>query len=433
MNKEILQKAANQARGLAIDAVASCKSGHLGLPLGAAEIGAVLYGEALQLNPDMPRWINRDRFILSAGRGSMFLYGWLHLSGFDLSLEELKNFRVLGSKTPGHPEYKEAPGVECTTGPLGQGVGNAVGFAISQKNAQKKFNTADHTILDNHIVALTDEDCIRESISQEALSLAGRLGLDNLILIYGSSDASCDTQDDLLERRDTEKIFELLGWDVVTIDGHDLDAVLMAFKNAKARAGKPQLIIAKTQIDHISLELNGSWKGHFRISEAFANARASLGLPEDIFFISEEVRLYMADIKARRVESYNEWKVIYESWKSANRELVFSFEMIEDFSIDSNLFKSIAIKEVPDLRITGEGQNNKQTLQSYNLRLLGLSITGLCVLVLGAFLTGVTIFKLFQDTSTPIWLFLVSITFFAFAKKCFEDLYSKTLMFFKRE
>ena len=189
MNKDILQKAANEARGLAIDAVHACKSGHVGLPLGAAEIGAVLYGSELNVNPDEPRWINRDRFVLSAGHGSMFIYGWLHLAGFDLSLDELKNFRQLGSHTPGHPEFGETAGVESTTGPLGQGVGNAVGFAVSQKMAAAAFNTEEHTILDNHIVVLAGDGCIQEGVAHEASSLAGHLKLDNLIVFYDSNES----------------------------------------------------------------------------------------------------------------------------------------------------------------------------------------------------------------------------------------------------
>ena len=153
MNKDVLSEAATIARGLAIDAITACKSGHLGLPLGAAEVGAVLFGDSLSMNPRNPNWINRDRFILSAGHGSMFLYSWLHLSGYDVSLDDVKNFRALHSKTPGHPEFGETPGVECTTGPLGQGIGNAVGMAVATKMAAAKFNTEDHTIIDNHIEA----------------------------------------------------------------------------------------------------------------------------------------------------------------------------------------------------------------------------------------------------------------------------------------
>ncbi len=345
MNKEILQKAANQERGLAIDAVAACKSGHLGLPLGAAEVGAVLYGHSLQLNPDEPRWINRDRFILSAGHGSMFLYGWLHLSGFDLSLDELKNFRVLGSKTPGHPEYEEAPGVECTTGPLGQGVGNAVGFAISQKMAQEKFNTAEHTILDYHVVALAGDGCIQEGVSQEAVSLAGHLKLDNLILIYDSNDVTLDAQGEESQSEDTGKRFEALGWNVVTIDGHDLDAVLKAFEDAKAATGKPQLIIAKTEIARGIPEVAGTWKGHGEGGAAHADsARAGLGLPEETFFVSEDVRSYMADLKSQRIEAYNTWKTTYDAWKSANSELASQLEKGAGAPIDcDDLFSRIPV------------------------------------------------------------------------------------------
>src|SRR3954468_8775460 len=182
LQTHLLAKAANQARGLAIDAVHACSSGHLGLPLGCAEIGAVLYGHALNHNPERPRWLNRDRFVLSAGHGSMFLYSWLHLSGYDLSLEELKRFRVLHSKTPGHPEFHETPGVECTTGPLGQGIANATGLALSVQAAAARFNTETHQIFDSHVIALAGDGCMQEGVALEAVSFAGHQKLDNLIL-----------------------------------------------------------------------------------------------------------------------------------------------------------------------------------------------------------------------------------------------------------
>src|SRR5476651_30551 len=170
LSTPILSKAANEARGLAIDAVHACNSWHLGLPLGCAEIGAVLYGHALVHDPAHPRWLNRDRFILSAGHGSMFLYGWLHLSGYaSVALDQVKKFRALGSHTPGHPEFHETLGVEATTGPLGQGVANAVGYAVSQKMAAAHFNTPDHAIFDNHIVALAGDGCMQEGIAMEAI------------------------------------------------------------------------------------------------------------------------------------------------------------------------------------------------------------------------------------------------------------------------
>ncbi|PWU06682.1 MAG: transketolase, partial [Verrucomicrobia bacterium] len=168
-----LEIAARDARGLAMDAVTACKSGHLGLPLGATEIGAVLFGEALSVYPDDPKWLNRDRFVLSAGHGSMFLYGWLHLAGFKIDLEDLKKFRSLHSITPGHPEFRETPGVEATTGPLGQGVANGVGYAIAGKMAEAHFNTPQHCIFDHHVVVLAGDGCIQEGIAQEASALAG--------------------------------------------------------------------------------------------------------------------------------------------------------------------------------------------------------------------------------------------------------------------
>ena len=165
---EILSDAANEARGLAIDAVHACSSGHLGLPLGCAEIGAVLFGDdGLRYHPAEPKWLNRDRFILSAGHGSMFIYTWLHIAGYDLSIEELKNFRQLGSHTPGHPEFGDTVGVEATTGPLGQGVGNAVGYALSGKRAAAKFNTQAHTLFDHHVIALCGDGCLQEGIARE--------------------------------------------------------------------------------------------------------------------------------------------------------------------------------------------------------------------------------------------------------------------------
>ncbi len=328
MNKELLQKAANQARGLAIDAVHACKSGHVGLPLGSAEIGAVLYGYALNVNPDEPRWVNRDRFVLSGGHGSMFLYSWLHLAGFDLPLEELKNFRQLHSKTPGHPEFMETPGVESTTGPLGQGIGNSVGFAVSQKMAAAKYNTGAHTILDNHVIALAGDGCIQEGVSQEASALAGHLHLDNLIVFYDSNDVTLDAMAEKSQSEDTAKRYEAMGWGVVTIDGHDLDAVLEAFDNAKAATGKPQLIIAKTEIGRGIPEVAGTAAGHgesgaIKHSE---NAHVILGLPEDRFFVSDEVREHFAELKSARVQAYNTWKETYDAWAAANADLAAQLE-----------------------------------------------------------------------------------------------------------
>lgn len=318
----ILSNAANQARGLAIDAVHKCSSGHLGLPLGAAEIGAVLFGSALSFNPDAPRWLNRDRFVLSAGHGSMFIYSWLHLAGYDLPIEEVKNFRALHSKTPGHPEFHETPGVECTTGPLGQGVANATGLALSIQAAAARFNTAEHTLFDSHVIALAGDGCLQEGVALEAISFAAHQKLDNLILIYDSNDVTLDAMANKSQSGDDVKRFKAIGWDVQLIDGHDLLAIAKAIAKAKKATGKPQLIIAKTIIGKGIPEVAGTSKGHGEGGAKFSeSARAGLGLPADQhFFVSDEVRTYFAGHKKKQIRAYKKWGKIYEAWKSANPE-----------------------------------------------------------------------------------------------------------------
>lgn len=324
MNKAILSKAANEARGLAMDAVHKCNSGHLGLPLGAAEVGAVLFGETLQCDPASPKWLNRDRFILSAGHGSMFIYSWLALSGYDLPVEELSKFRALRSHTPGHPESFETVGVECTTGPLGQGVGNAVGFALSGKMAAAKYNTAEHTILDNHIIALAGDGCLQEGVAREAVAFAAHNGLDNLILIFDSNDVTLDAMAKVTQSEDFQKLFEALGWDAVTIDGHDLDAIKSAVETAKAtNNGKPKIIIAKTLIGKGIPEVAGTAKAHGEGGAKFIDAaRLALGLPADQhFFVSDEVKAYFADLKAQRGAAHAEWTKTFDAWAAANPAL----------------------------------------------------------------------------------------------------------------
>jgi transketolase len=258
-----LSRAANEARGLAMDAVHACSSGHLGLPLGCAEIGAALYGYALHHYPADPKWLNRDRFVLSAGHGSMFLYSWLHLSGYaSVDLEQVKKFRVLGSHTPGHPEFHETLGVEATTGPLGQGVANAVGYAVSQKMAAAKYNTADHQIFDNHIIALAGDGCMQEGVAMEAIAFAGHFKLDNLILIYDSNDVTLDAMAIATQSENAAKRFEAVEWEVQTVPGNDMAAFLTAFEKAKAATGKPQLIIARTLIGKGIPEVAGTSKAH---------------------------------------------------------------------------------------------------------------------------------------------------------------------------
>lgn len=324
LNTEALARAATEARGLAIDAVHACSSGHLGLPLGAAEIGAVLYGQAMSYDPAAPKWLNRDRFILSAGHGSMFLYGWLHLAGYNLSLEEVKNFRQLHSITPGHPEFGETDGVEATTGPLGQGVGNAVGYALSAKMAAAKYNTAEHTIFDQTIFCLAGDGCLQEGVASEAIAFAGHNGLDNLVLIYDSNDVTLDAMADVTQSYDACARFEAFGWNAIRVEeGNDLEAVAAAIEEAKShRNGKPTLIEAKTLIGKGIPEVAGTAAGHGEGGAKFAeSARQGLGLPEETFFVSDETKAFFADRRSALSAARQHWEETFSAWKTANPQL----------------------------------------------------------------------------------------------------------------
>jgi transketolase len=344
MNTTLLAQAANEARGLAIDAVHACNSGHLGLPLGAAEVGAVLFGDALRYCPDAPKWLNRDRFVLSAGHGSMFLYSWLHMAGYAVSREEVSHFRQLHSITPGHPEFHETPGVEATTGPLGQGVGNAVGYALSGKRAAALYNTAEHTIFDHHVFALMGDGCLQEGVAREAIAFAGHSGLDNLVLIYDSNDVTLDAMAEVTQSEDAAAFFASQHWDVQTIDGHDLTAIAAAL--AKARAddnGRPKVIIAKTLIGKGIPEVAGTAKGHGEGGAKFAEtARAGLGLPAgEHFYVSEETRAFFAQRAAGAKAAFAAWQATYDAWAKANAGLAAQLTAGLAKSVPTDLTDSI--------------------------------------------------------------------------------------------
>jgi transketolase len=343
LNHEALSQAANEARGLAIDAVHACSSGHLGLPLGSAEIGAVLFGSDLRYDPAQPKWLNRDRFILSAGHGSMFLYGWLHLAGYELPLEEVKNFRQLHSKTPGHPEFHETDGVEATTGPLGQGVGNAVGYAMSAKMAAKKYNTGEHTLFDQTIFCLAGDGCLQEGVASEAIAFAGHTGLDNLVLIYDSNDVTLDAMADVTQSYDACKRFEAFGWDAVQVDGHDLDALHAAITAAKGnRNGKPKLIEAKTLIGKGIPEVAGTAAGHGEGGAKFSDAaRKGLGLPDELFFVSDGTKSYFAAHREALAAAFGAWEKTYSAWQTANPALAKQLDDAVTGTLPGNLLDLI--------------------------------------------------------------------------------------------
>jgi transketolase len=320
LNIEILSKAADQARGLCMDAVQASQSGHLGLPLGCAEIGAVLFGHALRYNPDQPRWINRDIFVLSAGHGSMFLYAWLHMSGYDLPMSEIKRFRQLHSKTPGHPEFGDTPGVECTTGPLGQGVGNAVGMSVATNMAAARFNTDEHKIFDQHVVCLCGDGDMQEGVASEACALAGVWGLDNLIFIYDSNAVTLDAPAKLTQCEDTAERMKAYGFDVQEIEGQDMREFLDAFDVAKRRNnGKPQFIIAHTLIGKGIPEVAGTYKAHGEAGAKFVDAsRKALGLPDEHYYVSKDVYDYFAGHKKILLGEYDRWEKTYNAWRAKN-------------------------------------------------------------------------------------------------------------------
>jgi transketolase len=323
--KDILASAATTARGLAIDAVHACQSGHLGLPLGCAEIGAVLFGHALVYDPAHPEWLNRDRFVLSAGHGSMFLYAWLHLSGYaEFTLDEVKKFRKLGSKTPGHPELAHPPdGVETTTGPLGQGIGNAVGMALAAKMAEARFNTKDHAIFDHHIICIAGDGCMQEGVAMEAVEFAGHQKLDNLILIYDSNAVTLDAMAKETQSEDTAKRFEAIGFDVQTIDGQEMEVFASALERARnAGSGKPQLIIAKTLIGKGIPEVEGTQKAHGEAGAKFTEAaRKGLGLPDELFYVAPEVTKFFEARKKELNGAYQAWTKTFDAWKASNPKL----------------------------------------------------------------------------------------------------------------
>ncbi|HEY2614142.1 MAG TPA: transketolase [Chthoniobacterales bacterium] len=343
LNLEILSRAADEARGLCMDAVQASKSGHLGLPLGCAEMGAVLYGYALKHNPDVPRWIGRDYFILSAGHGSMFLYAWLNMSGYDLPMQEIKRFRQLHSKTPGHPEFFETPGVECTTGPLGQGVGNAVGVAMAAKMAAARFNSPEHKIFDQHIICLAGDGCLQEGVSAEASAFAGHFGLDNLILIYDSNAVTLDAMAKVTQSEDTAKRFEAYGFDVQKINGQDMTQFLDALEVAKERDnGKPQMIVAHTLIGKGIPEVAGTNKAHGEAGVKYVDAgRKALGLPDEHYFVSKEVRDYFAEHKKKLLAEYGRWEKSYKEWRSKNPEQAVALDEAIDKKVPVDLSDKI--------------------------------------------------------------------------------------------
>lgn len=330
--KKQLGKIANTIRELSMEAVQKANSGHPGLPMGCAEFGAFLYGVLLRHNPKNPKWLNRDRFVLSAGHGSMLLYSLLHLAGFGLSMDEIKRFRQLHSKTPGHPEYHITAGVEATTGPLGQGVGNSVGQALGLKMLQARFNSTEFPLFTGKVYCLAGDGCIMEGVSAEASSLAGHLELDNLVLVY---DANKVTLDGFLEESDSEDTkmrYQAYGWEVFELDGYDFDQMEKIFFHLRDHQTKPALVMMRTIIGKGSPNKSGTHKVHgspLGADEVEATKKA-LGLPEEAFYVPQSVYSFFEQKRPKEAALEQSWKEMFRRFCDHEPALAKTFmQMVE--------------------------------------------------------------------------------------------------------
>lgn len=329
--------AVNTIRFLAVDGVEKAKSGHPGLPMGIADVAYVLWSKYLRYNPQDPHWINRDRFVLSGGHGSMLLYTLLHLAGYDFSLEDLKSFRQWDSKTAGHPEHDIDLGIETTTGPLGQGITNAVGMAMAYQRLAAMFNKPDYSLIDHYIYVFAGDGDMMEGISHEACSLAGHLGLGNIVLVYDSNQISIEGCTDLAYSEDVEKRFESYNWHVQKIDGHDREAIAEAIESAQQVSDKPSLIIAETVIGKGAPNKQGKACAHGEPlgSAEVQCAKEAIGWPVDQpFYVPDGVREQFAKRAEEVCSEYKNWGDMLSKYAA-------------QFTEDKQLWDAVMNKEVP--------------------------------------------------------------------------------------
>lgn len=332
MNTKVKQLCTDTIRTLSIDAIQKANSGHPGAPLGLAPVAFTLFDSILKHNPKNPNWLNRDRFVLSAGHASMLQYSILYLRGYDIALEEIKNFRQLESRTAGHPEYHLLPGVETTTGPLGQGATNAVGMAIAGKYLAERYNKPDYSIIDYSVYSIAGDGCMMEGITSEAASLAGHLGLDNLIWIYDSNNITIEGNTDLAFTEDVEKRFLAYNWHVLKVkNGNDFDAIEEAMKKAKNYKGKPVLIIVETTIGFGSPSKAGTAGVHgspLGVDEVKATKKY-LGFPEnEDFYIPEEIEKYTENACQVGLEKEKSWKKCFDEYQQKYPQLANELSLI---------------------------------------------------------------------------------------------------------
>lgn len=336
MDTKGIAAVAKSIRSLSIDAIQKAKSGHPGLPLGCAELAAILYGEVLKHNPADSKWADRDRFVLSAGHGSMLLYSILHLSGYKVSLDDIKNFRQVGSVCPGHPEFGWTDGVENTSGPLGQGIALAVGMALAESIEAAKFNTAEHKIVDHYTYALCGEGCLEEGVSSEASSFAGHNKLGKLIVFYDQNKISIDGSTDITFTEDIGKRYEAYGWQVLKGDMYDVEGLVKLIEEAKKCSDKPSLIMLKSVIGKFAPKQGTPVVHGEPLGEAdVAETKKALGInPEEFFYVDPQALRYFEDKKAGFAKKEADWNKEFEAWAKENPELAKQWKASFDGTAD---------------------------------------------------------------------------------------------------
>ncbi|MFZ7802433.1 transketolase [Bacillus thuringiensis] len=365
MVQNINQLAVNTLRTLSIDAINEANSGHPGLPMGAAPMAYALWANHLNYNPNNPEWFNRDRFVLSAGHGSSLLYSLLHLAGYDVSIDDLKSFRKLNSKTPGHPEFGHTPGVEATTGPLGQGIANAVGMAMAEAHLAAKFNKNGHSIIDHNTYALVGDGDLMEGVSYEAMSMAGHMKLGKLIVLYDSNEISLDGELSIAFSEDIQKRAESVHWQYVRVeDGNDVDAITKAIQLAKENTDQPTLIEIRTIIGYGSPKVAGTNKAHgnpLGVEEATATKQVYDWHYEEDFFVPEEVKAHFNELKQKGIEKDNDWNEQFNLYKEVNPALADELEkaITGEVLIEANDILSFGTEKTISTRVaSGEAINH---------------------------------------------------------------------------
>ena len=372
------RRIANAIRVLAMDAVQQANSGHPGAPMGMADIADVVWREFLNHNPANPQWANRDRFVLSNGHGSMLQYALLHLTGYDVSIEDIKQFRQLHSKTPGHPELGYAPGIETTTGPLGQGIANAVGFALAEKTLAAQFNKADLTVVDHFTYCFLGDGCLMEGVSHEACSLAGTLGLGKLIAYYDDNGISIDGEVEGWFSDDTEQRFKSYGWQVLRVDGHDADAIRQATIEAQAETSKPTIIICKTIIGLGSPNKQGKEDSHGAPlgADEIKLTREVLGWEDEAFVIPTDIYEHW-DAKAKGQQVESAWDKVFaayqEKYPTEAAELLrrVSGDLPADFAAQADAFIAQTNAKAETIATRKASQNTLQAFGPLLPELLG--------------------------------------------------------------